>query len=64
MRIRHCEVRLGDVKRNYANTSKAEGVLGWKPVVGLEKGIDRTVDYFVETFKAHDRTKSGLMNKV
>lgn len=36
----------GEVFRIYLDVSKAERVLGWKPRVGLEEGLGRTVDYF------------------
>ncbi|MDX2465096.1 MAG: NAD-dependent epimerase/dehydratase family protein [Porticoccus sp.] len=40
------ERRLGDVVRNFSDTSKAEEILGWKAVMSLNKGIEATVDYF------------------
>lgn len=42
------EPRQGDVLRNYADTSKAARLLGWKAEVGLEEGLRRTVAYFTE----------------
>lgn len=38
--------RLGDVARSALNYRKAERVLGWRPGVGLEQGIAKTVEYF------------------
>jgi UDP-glucose 4-epimerase len=35
------------VSRNYADTSKARRMLGWKAEVGLDDGLRRTVDWFV-----------------
>lgn len=46
--IVHSSSRLGDVVRNYSDTTKAETFLGWKAMVSLEKGIEATVDYFSE----------------
>jgi UDP-glucose 4-epimerase len=42
------ETRLGDVKRNYSDTSKAKSKLGWQPVMTQEEGIKITVEYFVK----------------
>ena len=44
----HGPFRLGDVKRNYSDTSKAAGILGWSSEVPLEKGIERTVAWFLD----------------
>lgn len=38
--------RLGDLKRSCLDVRLAEMVLGWRPQVGLDEGIARTVDYF------------------
>ncbi|MGE5698152.1 MAG: NAD-dependent epimerase/dehydratase family protein [Candidatus Sericytochromatia bacterium] len=38
--------RLGDLKRSCLDVQLAEMVLGWRPQVGLDEGIARTVDYF------------------
>ena len=42
------EVRLGDVKRNYSDTSKAKSLLGWQPVMGQKEGLERTVWSFLK----------------
>jgi len=42
------ETRLGDVKRNYSDTSKAKLKLGWQPMMRQEEGLNRTVEYFVK----------------
>lgn len=38
--------RLGDLKRSCLDIGLAERVLGWRPRVGLDEGVRRTVDYF------------------
>jgi UDP-glucose 4-epimerase len=38
--------RPGDIYLSYFNSAKAERVLGWKPEVSLEEGIEKTVEYF------------------
>jgi UDP-glucose 4-epimerase len=45
--VRNTDARRGEVRRNYADTSKAHRMLGWKAEVGLDEGLKRTVDWFV-----------------
>lgn len=45
--IKYDQPRLGDVKRNFSDTSKAKQILGWKTSMDLERGIALTVDYFL-----------------
>jgi UDP-glucose 4-epimerase len=40
--------RLGDVRRNFADTRKAQTRLGWKSTMSLDDGLDTTVRYFIE----------------
>ena len=40
--------RLGDVMRNYSDTSKAKSKLGWEPKIKLADGLCRTIKYFKE----------------
>lgn len=42
------ETRLGDVKRNYSDTTKAKTRLSWQPTVTLEEGLKNTVKYFIQ----------------
>jgi len=42
------ETRLGDVKRNFSDTSKAKKMLGWQPKVNLDEGLPKVVDYFLK----------------
>jgi UDP-glucose 4-epimerase len=46
--IRHAAPRVGDVKRNYSDTSKAHRRLGWDARVSLQDGLDRTVKWFLQ----------------
>jgi UDP-glucose 4-epimerase len=46
--IRHAAPRVGDVKRNYSDTSKARRLLGWQAQVGMEEGLDGTVKWFLQ----------------
>ena len=42
------ETRLGDVKRNYSDTSKAKNRLGWQPTMSQDEGLKKTVEYFLQ----------------
>jgi UDP-glucose 4-epimerase len=42
------EVRVGDVKRNYSDTTKAKQILNWQPKVSQEEGLLKTVEYFIK----------------
>ncbi len=44
--IVHGQSRLGDVKRNYSDISKAKRILGFSPEFDLDKGLRNTFEYF------------------
>ena len=44
--VRRAAPRLGDVMRNYSDTSKAARMLGWRTEVDLDEGLRRTVEWF------------------
>jgi UDP-glucose 4-epimerase len=46
--VRQAAPRLGDVKRNFSDTSKASRMLGWRAAVELKVGLRRTVDWFMD----------------
>jgi UDP-glucose 4-epimerase len=46
--IRHVNARVGDVLRNFSNTTKARARLGWSAGVSLDEGLRRTVRWFLE----------------
>src|SRR5262249_27328491 len=41
----HAATRAGDVRDSHADISKAERLLGYRPIVALEEGVRRTVDW-------------------
>ncbi len=43
--IQNKEFHIADIKETWANISKAEKLLGWKPEVSFEEGIKRSVDW-------------------
>ena len=46
--VLHSEPRLGDVFRNYSDTTKARKTLGWQCRTSLEIGLEKTVDWFLD----------------
>ncbi len=48
IRVINGETRVGDVRRNYSDTTKAKRRLGWEPATGLQAGLGQTVDYFLK----------------
>jgi UDP-glucose 4-epimerase len=49
MEIIFGSTRLGDVRRNFSDTTKAGNLLGWKSQTTLDDGIVKTVEYFLGT---------------
>ncbi len=49
--IVHGEKRLGDVKRNYSDITKAKEVLGFSPQFDLYSGLKNTLEYFRLKYK-------------
>ncbi len=47
--IVHAAPRLGDVRRNYSDVTKARNVLGWSPRHDLHAGLRTTFDYFIKS---------------
>ena len=47
MNITHEAKRLGDVMRNYSDTSKAKTMLGWEPQMQISDGIAETLRWFL-----------------
>lgn len=42
------ETRAGDVRHSLADISRAENLLGYRPLVGLAEGLEYTVDWYRE----------------
>lgn len=45
--VQHVGERLGDVQRNYSDTTKALELLGWQASTDLTTGLEATVDWFL-----------------
>jgi UDP-glucose 4-epimerase len=48
VRVNYVSPRLGDVRRNFSDTSKARRLLGWQAETSLAEGLRRTVAWFME----------------
>lgn len=44
--------RPTEIWRMYADSSRARELLGWKPTVGLDEGLKRTIEWFREYYRA------------
>lgn len=47
IKIKYGDPRLGDVMRNYSDTSKAKRMLGWTAQTSLKTGLDETINWFL-----------------
>ncbi len=45
--VKHGEKLVGDVRRNFSNTMKAQELLGWHAETSLSKGLVKTVEWFI-----------------
>jgi nucleoside-diphosphate-sugar epimerase len=57
--LRNAAPRAGDVRRSYADTSKAAARLGWRAEVALEEGLDGVVRWFLGSAGAGLRSTHG-----
>jgi len=54
------QFRLGDIRHNFANLSKVQKVLGFKPSVNLEEGLKQFVDWVNGEALQKDRYEESL----
>jgi len=52
IRPRYAEPRQGDVRHSMADVRRAAEVLGWKPQVDFDSGLERTVDWYRNVLSA------------
>ena len=57
-RIRRYKLHPADVTATWAHIDKAKKMLGWKPTMPLEQGIEKTVNWFLENRKFLKSLKS------
>jgi nucleoside-diphosphate-sugar epimerase len=57
----HNPRRAGDVRKTYADISRAKKYLGYKPVMNFEDGVKDTWNYFVNGYfkQKHDAAPAG-----
>jgi len=53
--------RLGDVRRHIANIYLAKDLIGFKPTVGFEDGLDLTVGWYKENLKNNLKTQKKVL---
>lgn len=51
LKVDYTTPRIGDVKRNFSDTFKARRCLGWQARVGLDEGLARSIEWFIEKNK-------------
>ena len=61
--IRHVEDRLGHDRRYGIDPSKIKADLGWYPETTFEKGIVKTIDWYIENQAWMDHVTSGEYQK-
>lgn len=44
--IEHGAAKVGETRHIYLDASKIKKDLGWEPIISLEQGLEKTVDYF------------------
>ncbi len=50
VRINYRDFHKADMKDTWADITKAQKLLGWKPTTSLEEGVKRTVEWFKENW--------------
>ena len=50
LELRHHPMRKGDVRKTFADISRAKRLLGYRPAVDFENGLKDTWDYFVGAY--------------
>jgi UDP-glucuronate decarboxylase len=53
--IEHRPLPSDDPVRRRPDIDKARELLGWSPTVGLDEGLERTVEYFRELLKTSEQ---------
>jgi len=51
IKIKYTKKLPGDIKRSFANNSLAKKIIKWTPIVNLDYGLNKTIDYFLNMNK-------------
>ena len=52
-------MQQGDVHTTYADIEKTKAVLDWEPKVGIEEGIKRFIDWYMDYSRLNNEIKNG-----
>src|SRR5216684_2770619 len=59
----HGPAKLGEVRQTFLNSEKVQRALGWSPMVPLEEGLKRTVEFFQSSGQLLKQEDSELRAK-
>ena len=62
--VRQGQQRVGDMRRNYSNTSKAAKLLNWKCETDLYTGLAKTVNWFLKETEIKTNSLSKKDQKI
>jgi UDP-glucuronate decarboxylase len=63
-KIVHRPLPQDDPRQRNPDISKARNILNWKPKVGLEKGLEKTIRYFEQTLALRDPKSAQAAQQV
>jgi nucleoside-diphosphate-sugar epimerase len=59
--VRGSGALAGEINRQYLNSERARRTLGWRPQVGLEDGLRRTVSWYRNLLAAPEPASSAAL---
>lgn len=51
IKIKHVVPKIGDLRTNYADNTKAKATLKWRPIIDIDAGILITINWFLDNYK-------------
>jgi len=58
--VKHHPFHSADMKANLADVTKAGEILGWEPNVGLDEGLSRTIDWYLQNRDWASQIETGV----